>query len=83
MSSQIQNVRANVMMDGIHGIHQMIGFVLVGKELKGDFVKERAARRGGSGSPVHIKEVDVLLAWWKDNVQPLAGSTPVPRKFRR
>ena len=50
---------------------------------KGDFVKERAARWGGSGSLVHIKEVDVLLAGWKDNVQPLAGSTPVPRKFRR
>ena len=51
--------------------------------VKGDFVKERAARRGGSGSLVHIKEVDVLLAGRKDNVQPLAGSTPVPRKFRR
>lgn len=51
--------------------------------VKGDFVKERAARRGGSGSLVHIEEVDVLLAGWKDNVQPLAGSTPVPRKFRR
>ena len=51
--------------------------------IKVDFVKERAARRGGSGSLVHIKEVDVLLAGWKDNVQPLAGSTPVPRKFRR
>ena len=29
------------------------------------------------------KEVEVLLTWWKDNVQPLTSSTLVPRKFRR
>lgn len=51
--------------------------------VKGDFVKERAARRGGSGSLVYIEEVKVLLARWKVNVQPPAGSTPAPRKFRR
>ena len=31
LSSQIQNVRANVMMDGIHGIQRMIGSVQTGR----------------------------------------------------
>ena len=62
----------------------LIGSVPMVNALKGDFLNAQcAARRGGSGSLVHIKEVDVLLAGWKDNVQPLAGSTPAPRKFRR
>ena len=75
--AKLKNV-LNLLQNGLSkGYRKVIDLV------KGDFVKERAARRGGSGSLVHIKEVDVLLAGWKDNVQPLAGSTPAPRKFRR